>query len=79
MRYPTYLYQFLIFLIIPKIECWPVFKQDPKILPIISSDHTHDVIDWMTINNLLPIKINCDFCGTEIILVEKRDISDKCQ
>ena len=21
---------FLIFLIIPKIECWPVFKQDPR-------------------------------------------------
>ena len=27
--YPTYVYQFLIFLIITKIECWPVFKQDP--------------------------------------------------
>ena len=27
--YPTYVYQFLIFLIIPKIECWPVFKQEP--------------------------------------------------
>ena len=30
LRYPTYVYQFLIFLIIPKIECWPVFKQDPN-------------------------------------------------
>ena len=28
--YPTYVYQFLIFLIITKIECWPVFKQDPR-------------------------------------------------
>ena len=30
LRYPTYVYQFLIFLIITKIECWPVFKQDPR-------------------------------------------------
>ena len=30
LRYPTYVYKFLIFLIIRKIECWPVFKQDPK-------------------------------------------------
>ena len=29
LRYPTYVYPFLIFLIIKKIECWPVFKQDP--------------------------------------------------
>ena len=29
LRYPTYVYPFLIFLIITKIECWPVFKQDP--------------------------------------------------
>ena len=29
LRYPTYVYQFRIFLIITKIECWPVFKQDP--------------------------------------------------
>ena len=29
MRYPTYVYQFIIFLIITKIECWPVFKQEP--------------------------------------------------
>ena len=29
LRYPTYVCQFLIFLIITKIECWPVFKQDP--------------------------------------------------
>ena len=29
LRYPTYVYQFLIFLIITKIECWPLFKQDP--------------------------------------------------
>ena len=29
LRYPTYMYQFIIFLIITKIECWPVFKQDP--------------------------------------------------
>ena len=29
LRYPTYVYQFLIFLIITKIECWSVFKQDP--------------------------------------------------
>ena len=28
--YPTYVYQFFKFLIITKIECWPVFKQDPK-------------------------------------------------
>ena len=30
--YPTYVYQinnFIIFLIITKIDCWPVFKQDP--------------------------------------------------
>ena len=31
LRYPTYVYQFLIFLIITKIECWPVFKQDPNL------------------------------------------------
>ena len=37
LRYPTYVYQFLIFLIITKIECWPVFKQDPKFLISISS------------------------------------------
>ena len=30
LRYPTYVYPFLIFLIITKIECWPLFKQDPK-------------------------------------------------
>ena len=30
LRYPTYMYQFIIFLIITKIECWPVFKQDPQ-------------------------------------------------
>ena len=29
LRYPTYVYPFLIFFIITKIECWPVFKQDP--------------------------------------------------
>ena len=28
LRYPTYVYPFLIFLI-TRIECWPVFKQDP--------------------------------------------------
>ena len=32
LRYPTYDYQFLIFLIITKIECWPVFKQDNSAL-----------------------------------------------
>ena len=32
LRYPTYMYQFIIFLIITKIECWPVFKQDPPSL-----------------------------------------------
>ena len=31
IRYPTYIYQFIIFLIITKIECWPVLKQDPVI------------------------------------------------
>ena len=31
-QYPTYVYQFLIFLIITKIECWPVFEQDPNSL-----------------------------------------------
>ena len=30
LRYPTYVYQFLIFLIITKKKCWPVFKQDPN-------------------------------------------------
>ena len=31
--YPTYVYQFfLIFLIFTKIECWPVFKQDPTLV-----------------------------------------------
>ena len=30
LRYPTYVYPFLIFLVITKIECWPVFKQDPR-------------------------------------------------
>ena len=30
MMYPTYLYFFIIIIIITKIECWPVFKQDPK-------------------------------------------------
>ena len=30
LLYPTYVYPFLVFLIITKIECWPVFKQDPK-------------------------------------------------
>ena len=30
LRYPTYVYQFLIFLIITKIDCWPVFKLDPN-------------------------------------------------
>ena len=30
LLYPTYVYPFLIFLIITKIECWPVFKQDPN-------------------------------------------------
>ena len=34
LRYPTYVYQFLIFLIITKIECWPVFKQDPHLLAV---------------------------------------------
>ena len=29
LQYPTYMYQFLILLIIAKIECWPLFKQDP--------------------------------------------------
>ena len=28
LRYPTYVNPFLIFLLITKIECWPVFKQD---------------------------------------------------
>ena len=28
--YPTYVYPFLIFLIITKIDCWPFFKQDPS-------------------------------------------------
>ena len=32
LRYPTYVYQFLIVLIITKIERWPVFKQDPPLL-----------------------------------------------
>ena len=35
--YPTYVYYFLIFLIITKIECWPVFKQDPN--SIIATVH----------------------------------------
>ena len=40
LRYPTYVYQFLIFLIIiTKIECWPVFKQDPR---AISSGPLHE-------------------------------------
>ena len=30
LRYPTYVYPSLIFLLITKIECWPVFKQDPN-------------------------------------------------
>ena len=29
--YPTYVYQFFNFLIITKIECWPVFKHPPLI------------------------------------------------
>ena len=37
--YPTYVYQFLIFLIITKIECWPVFKQDPKARDITNLEH----------------------------------------
>ena len=32
LRYPTYVYPFLIFLLITKIECWPVFKQDPIVI-----------------------------------------------
>ena len=37
LRYPTYMYQLVICLIITKIECWPVFKQDPhiKLLPYL--------------------------------------------
>ena len=34
--YPTYVHQFFNFLIITKIECWPVFKQDPKIGSLLS-------------------------------------------
>ena len=30
LRYPTYVYQFFNFPYNYKIECWPVFKQDPK-------------------------------------------------
>ena len=30
LRYPTYMYQFIIFLIITTIEFWFVFKQDPS-------------------------------------------------
>ena len=30
-------YQFIIFLIITKIECWPVFKQDPEFSMHINS------------------------------------------
>ena len=39
LRYPTYVYQFLIFLIITKIECWPVFKQDPPFLTTEKQSH----------------------------------------
>ena len=31
LRYPTYVYQFFNFPYNYKIECWPVFKQDPCI------------------------------------------------
>ena len=30
LRYPTYMYQFIIFLIITKIECWPFFQARPE-------------------------------------------------
>ena len=33
MMYPTYLYFFII-IIITKIQCWPVFKQDPLLLHV---------------------------------------------
>ena len=36
LRYPTYVYPFLIFLIITKIECWPLFKQDPPVCTLAS-------------------------------------------
>ena len=37
LRHPTYVYQFIIFLIITKIECWPLFKQDPDDVPFFPS------------------------------------------
>ena len=38
-RYPTYGYQFSIVLIIIKIECWPVFKQDPTLQKLTRCRH----------------------------------------
>ena len=38
LRYPAYVYPFLNFLIITKIECWPVFKQDPQKHELLSSN-----------------------------------------
>ena len=68
--------QFLQFRWSTSLVSYATNGAQPSILPIISSDHTHDVIHCMKINDLLPDKINCDCFGTEMILVEKRDVSD---
>ena len=57
LRYPTYVYQFIIFLLITKIECWPVFKQDPwsclDTLTVPCSIKNAGVgVDFLNLNNL---------------------------
>ena len=53
LRYPTYVYQFIIFLIITKIEGWPVFKQDPNGQPktgfpfcVKNHNKSNGIITW---------------------------------
>ena len=80
LRYPTYVYQFFfIFLIITKIECWPVFKQDPiteleRSTVQLTVDLAYKVL--LSMRRQLPSKIPIQFKDNCDLSVEGQSVWD---